>query len=57
MLIGVLLNSAFFWTYALLQIPAGWLIDRYGASIPYACGFLFLGIVSAATGLVQSVTS
>lgn len=26
-----LLNSAFFWSYALLQIPAGWLVDRYGA--------------------------
>ena len=25
-----LLNSAFFWTYALLQIPVGWLVDRYG---------------------------
>jgi MFS transporter, ACS family, D-galactonate transporter len=49
------LNSAFFWTYALLQIPAGWLIDRYGAKIPYAAGFLFWGIVSAATGLVQNV--
>lgn len=28
------LNSAFFWTYALLQIPAGWLVDRYGVKIP-----------------------
>ncbi len=26
---GVIL-SAFFWTYALLQVPGGWLIDRYG---------------------------
>ena len=30
-----LLNSVFFWSYALLQIPAGWLIDRYGSKIPY----------------------
>src|SRR6202158_361088 len=26
--LGVLL-SAFFWTYACLQIPAGWLVDRF----------------------------
>ncbi len=26
---GVLL-SAFFWTYALMQLPSGWLIDRFG---------------------------
>ena len=26
---GMLL-SAFFWTYALLQLPAGWLVDRLG---------------------------
>ena len=26
---GVIL-SAFFWSYALLQIPGGWLIDRFG---------------------------
>ena len=24
------LNSAFFWAYAALQIPAGWVVDRYG---------------------------
>jgi ACS family D-galactonate transporter-like MFS transporter len=50
-----LLNSAFFWSYALLQIPAGWLVDRYGAKLPYSVGFVFWSLVSAATGLVQSV--
>jgi fucose permease len=35
-----ILNSAFFWSYAFLQIPAGWLVDRYGVKIPYAIGFL-----------------
>jgi MFS family permease len=49
------LNSAFFWSYALLQIPAGWLVDRYGAKLPYAVGFLFWSLTSAATGLIQSV--
>ena len=23
----------FFWSYALLQIPAGWLVDRYGSNL------------------------
>src|SRR2546430_3404193 len=28
--LGVLF-SAFFWSYALLQLPVGWLAERYGA--------------------------
>lgn len=49
------LNSAFFWTYALLQIPAGWLVDRYGVKWPYAISFLFWSLASAGTIAVQSV--
>ena len=48
------LNSAFFWSYAALQIPAGWIVDRYGAKLPYALGFVFWSLVSAATGLAQN---
>jgi MFS transporter, ACS family, D-galactonate transporter len=51
-----LLNSAFFWSYAFLQIPAGWLVDRYGTKRPYALGFLFWSAVSAFTGLVHNVS-
>jgi len=49
------LNSAFFWTYALLQIPAGWLVDRYGVKLPYALGFLFWSVVSAVSGLITAI--
>lgn len=49
-----LLNSAFFWSYALLQIPAGWLVDRYGVKYPYALGFLAWSVVSAATALAST---
>ena len=49
------LNSAFFWSYALLQIPAGWVVDRYGVKFPYALGFLFWCLVSALTGAVDAV--
>jgi len=50
------LNSAFFWTYALLQIPAGWLVDRHGVKWPYAISFLFWSIASAGTIAVRSVS-
>src|SRR5579863_495447 len=49
-----LLNSAFFWSYAALQIPAGWIVDRYGAKLPYTIGFVFWSLMSAATGLAQN---
>ncbi len=48
------LNSSFFWAYALLQVPAGWLVDRYGVKWPYALGFLFWCLASAGTALVNS---
>jgi ACS family D-galactonate transporter-like MFS transporter len=37
--LGLLLSS-FFWTYALLQIAAGWVLDRYDANLVLAAGFL-----------------
>jgi MFS family permease len=49
------LNAAFFWSYAVLQIPAGWLVDRYGVKRPYAIGFLFWSLVSASTALAGSI--
>jgi MFS transporter, ACS family, D-galactonate transporter len=51
---GILL-SAFFWSYTLLQIPAGWLVDRYGLKWPYAVRLLVWSAVSAATALVSSL--
>ena len=50
-----LMNSAFFWSYALLQLPAGWLVDRIGVKYPYAASFLLWSIVSASTALTRSV--
>jgi ACS family D-galactonate transporter-like MFS transporter len=49
------LNAAFFFSYAFLQVPAGWLVDRCGVKWPYAVGFLLWGLVSATTSLVDSV--
>lgn len=50
------LNSAFFWSYAALQIPTGWLVDRYGVKIPYAISFVVWCLASAATGLTRTVS-
>jgi MFS family permease len=50
-----LLNSAFFWAYAALQIPAGWVVDRYGVKWPYALSFLFWCLASAGTALAGTV--
>src|ERR1700694_1413936 len=40
--LGVLL-SAFFWTYACLQIPAGWLVDRVAGKWVFVGGVLGMG--------------
>jgi MFS family permease len=47
--VGLLL-SGFFWTYALCQIAAGWLVDRYDAYRVYAAGFLVWSAATALTG-------
>ena len=49
------LNSAFFWAYAALQIPAGWVVDRYGVKWPYAISLLFWCAASAGTALAGTV--
>lgn len=48
---GMLL-SAFFWTYALMQLPAGWLVDRLDVKWVYAAGYIIWTTATAMTGLV-----
>src|SRR5436305_10313215 len=50
-----LLNSAFFWSYALLQIPAGWVVDRYGPKRTYAIGFSLWTLASAGAGMAHGI--
>jgi ACS family D-galactonate transporter-like MFS transporter len=50
-----MLNSAFFWAYAALQIPAGWVVDAYGVKFPYTLSFLFWCLASAATAFARSL--
>lgn len=49
------LDSAFFWAYAALQIPAGWVVDRYGVRIPYAISLVFWCLASAGTAMTNSL--
>lgn len=50
--LGILL-SAFFWTYTALQVPCGWLVDRFEVNVVIAAGFLIWSIATAATGFVH----
>src|SRR5262245_4908061 len=45
------LLSAFFLTYAFLQIPGGWLIDRYNVNWVYGAGFVIWSVATLFTGL------
>ncbi len=49
-----MLSAAFFWTYASLMIPAGWVVDRVGARNALGIGFVIWSLVSAGTGLAQT---
>src|SRR4051812_35896714 len=46
------LNSAFFWSYGIFQIVAGYVVDRYGVKWPYAVCFAFWCLAAAATGMM-----
>jgi len=50
------LGSAIFWSYGLLQLPMGWVVDRYGVKWPYAACFLLWCLAAAATGVVSTLT-
>ena len=52
-----LLFSAFFWSYALCQLAAGWLVDRYDVKWVYAGGFALWSAATAAVGLVTGFPS
>jgi MFS transporter, ACS family, D-galactonate transporter len=51
---GVLL-SAFFWSYALMQVPIGWLADRYNLRWLYAACFALWSLTCGLTGFAASL--
>jgi MFS transporter, ACS family, D-galactonate transporter len=52
--IGILL-SAFFWVYSFMQMPAGWLVDRFGVKRAYSFGFIFWSLASALTSAANGL--
>lgn len=45
-----LMGTVFSWTYAVMQLPSGWLIDRFGAKTMYSIAILWWSIATALTG-------
>jgi ACS family D-galactonate transporter-like MFS transporter len=48
-----LILSSFFWSYALLQIPGGWLIDRFGPRRVVAAATLLWGMFQTLLGVAS----
>lgn len=51
-----LVLSAFFWTYAFLQLPAGWFIDKVGVRISLALAVGWWSLFTMATGVSRGVS-
>lgn len=54
--VGLVL-SGFFWTYAVMQLPAGWLVDRFGPRRIYAWAVTWWSVFTVATGFGQGTAS
>ena len=54
--IGIVLSS-FFWVYAFMQVPAGWIVDRFGTKRAYSLGFLFWSLATALTAFGRNVVA
>ncbi len=50
-----LLLGAFFWTYAALQMVAGWVVDRYNVYVAYGVAFFLWSAATALTGFAGSL--
>lgn len=49
-----LLASMFFWTYALMQIPSGWLVERFDVKWVLAAGFAVWSLATGLTGIAKT---
>jgi len=50
-----ILHSAFFWTYALLQIPVGVLVDRWGSVRTYRWGYTLWSLAAGAMAFARNL--
>lgn len=53
---GALL-SAFFWSYAFMQIPMGWAVDRFDPKWVYAGAFTLWSVACGITGLAGGLAA
>jgi len=51
-----LVLSAFFWTYAAMQLPAGWFVDRVGTRISLALAVGWWSAFTMVTGLARGIS-
>jgi MFS family permease len=52
-----LMLSAFSWFYCFMQVPSGWVVDRFGVRRAYAAGFGLWSIACALTGAFRSIVA
>jgi MFS family permease len=52
-----LMLSAFSWFYCFMQVPSGWVVDRFGVGRAYAAGFGLWSIACALTGAFRSIVA
>jgi MFS transporter, ACS family, D-galactonate transporter len=52
-----LMLSAFSWCYCFMQVPSGWVVDRFGVRRAYAAGFGLWSIACALTGTFRSIAA
>jgi MFS transporter, ACS family, D-galactonate transporter len=49
--------SAFSWCYCFMQVPSGWVVDRFGVGRTYAGGFALWSLACAFTGLPGGIAT
>ena len=49
--------SAFSWCYCFMQVPSGWIVDRFGVGRAYAFGFALWSIACALTGAFRNIAA
>lgn len=52
-----LMLSAFSWCYCFMQVPSGWLVDRFGVRRAYAGGFALWSVACALTGAFRDIAA
>jgi MFS family permease len=50
-----LMLSAFSWCYCFMQVPSGWVVDRFGVRRAYAAGFGLWSVACALTGAFRAI--